>query len=79
MNEHGVVTKVKCSKRRDPRKGEIYEIIVWKEKDMYNGINIIRYKTIEEIEAYLGYMPETIEDMEALIKREWNAGHKLEL
>ena len=78
MNKHGVVTSVQCRKRIIPGKGEVYQIIVWKVKDHYNGINIIRYKTIEEIEAYLGYMPETVEDMEYLIKKEWNSGHKLE-
>lgn len=78
MNKHGVVTSVQCQKRIIPGKGEVYQIIVWKVKDQYNGINIIRYKTIEEIEAYLGYMPETVEDMEYLIKKEWNSGHKLE-
>lgn len=78
MNKHGVVTNVQCQKRIMPGKGEVYQITVWKEKDMYTGINIIRYKTIEEIEAYLGYMPETVEDMEYLIKKEWNAGHKME-
>ena len=78
MNEHGAVKTVQCQKRIIPGKGEVYQIIVWKVKDAYNAINIIRYKTIEEIEAYLGYMPETVEDMEYLIKKEWNSGHKLE-
>lgn len=79
MNEHGVVTKVECQRRVVPGKGDVYQIVVWKEKDFYTGINIIRYKTISEIEEYLGYMPETVEDMEHLIKEEWNSGHKMEI
>lgn len=79
MNEHGIVTEVKCQKRVRPGKKDVYQIIIWKSKNYYNGINIIRYKTIEEIEAYLGYMPETVEDMEHLIKVEWNSGHKMDI
>ena len=79
MNKHGTVKSVKCQKRIVPGKGEVYQIVVWKEKGPYSGINIIRYKTIEEIEAYLNYMPENVEDMEHLIKEEWNSGHKMEI
>lgn len=79
MSEHGVVTKVKCQRRVVPGKEDIYQMMIWKEKDYYTGINIIRYKTISEIEEYLGYMPETVEDMEHLIKEEWNSGHKMDI
>lgn len=73
MNEHELVTTVRCKKMIVPGKDEHYQIIFCKEDDA-----ITRYKTIEEIEAYLDYMPETVEDMEYLLKKEWNSGHKME-
>lgn len=57
-----------------PDKGEFYQIIFCKEDDAFT-----RYKTIEQIEAYLNYMPETVEDMEYLLKNKWNAGHQMEI
>lgn len=73
MNEHEIIRRVVCRKITMPEKGEVFQITFCKEKDIFT-----RYKTIEEIEVYLAYMPETIEDMEYLIKKEWNSGHKME-